>query len=146
MRHLFNSYVRVEMMDTVRGDDGRVRSDWVPVTTGNERMDKRLAYLNCRLDLSWLRPGKDVPQAQNAGKAPDRFGVMFLDGDVPLRAGYRIVTVPNPDGTMPVTGTFEIKTIPDEIIGYYALHHKEVQIVETLGPSHIPARWPKDGE
>lgn len=123
MRHLFNSVVQVEAMTyTVR--DGEAYMDWAIVPGGE--------WVECRLDLNFLRPGKDAPAPINAGVAPDRIGIMFCGAEAPLKAGVRVVTIPNAYGREPVKGVFEIKSVPDMAIDYSDAHHIEVQIVEGV--------------
>lgn len=122
MDHLFASTVRIERM-TLTTVDGRPVTSWAPVEGGEA--------LRCRLDLNFLRPGKDVLPAPVAGRAPDRVGLMFYRLGAPLKAGDRVVAIPNGDGSMPVQGTFEIRVTPDPVVGYSALHHVEAQIIEV---------------
>jgi len=118
VRHLFSSRVRVERLQFT-DVNGRRRNSWV-VQPGI------LSNFACRLDLNFLRPGKDQPQAIEAGRAPDRIGVLFCGAEVPLQAGDRIVTLSGP-----VQGVFEILVVPDVAVAFSTGHHKEVQIVET---------------
>lgn len=125
MRHLFNSVVQVETIH-LQDRDGMAVMDWgVSEAPG-------AGWVECRLDLQFLRPGRDVVAPLNAGVVPDRFGIMFCDADAPLVAGCRIVTIPNAYGEMPVKGTFEIKTIPDVALDFASAHHIEVQIIESV--------------
>lgn len=135
MQHLYASTVRIERPGlTVH--NGVPTTGWSTVP-GGERV-------RCRLDLNFLRPGKDIPQAPVAGKAPDRIGLMFCDSDTPVRAGDRIVTIPGDDGAEPVKGTFEIRVIPDVVVGYAWAHHLEIQILETN--QALDDLWPTDEE
>jgi hypothetical protein len=125
MDHLFNSVVRVEEMRLTQ-ENGVADTSWVEVD------DPALKNLPCRLDLNFVRPGKDILPAPVAGKAPDRIGVMFTYAHAPLKAGHRITAIPHPDtGALPVQGTFEIRVVPDVAIGFSAAHHIEVQIIEA---------------
>lgn len=124
MIHLFNSRVQVERLTTTN-NNGRSQMLWVP-------LDAPLDYVACRLDLVFMRPGKDIPAPLEAGRAPDRIGIMFCAADLAIRAGDRIVTVPNDFGLEPVKGTFDLKVIPDIAQDYSGGHHIEVQVVETL--------------
>lgn len=124
MDHLFSSTVRVERQDfTVSG--GLASTSWVPV---DEPWAKAL---RCRLDLNFVRPGKDAIPAPNAGVAPDRVGLMLTSAKAKLKAGDRIVAIPNRAGKTPVEGTFEIRVVPDVALGMTDAHHIEVQIVEV---------------
>lgn len=117
MRHLFSSRVSVLRLE-LSSADGMASYAYVPVAG----MDS----VPCRLDLNFLRPGKDQPTAPEAGKAPDRIGVMFCDATVAIRAGDRFRAVAGP-----VTGVFEIRQTPDKAVDYSSAHHIEVQIVEV---------------
>lgn len=126
MDHLFSSTVKVQRVQ-------KTRVDGVAVTTWVDQ-EAPLSAVKCRLDLNFLRPGKDVPATIEAGTAPDRIGVMFCR-KVGLKAGDRIVTIAGP-----VTGVFDIKSIPDDALDFSAAHHVEVQIVETV--QNLAGKWP----
>lgn len=86
----------------------------------------------CRLDLQFLRPGKDTPAAEVAGAIPDREGIMFCDVSPLLQAGMQIVTIPDARGMEVVKGVFEIKEMPDVALDFGSAHHIEVKIIETV--------------
>lgn len=119
MRHLFASTVKVKRLVTTR-NGSKITTAWVD-------QDAPLSAIPCRLDLNFLRPGKDIPLAQNAGVALERMGVMFCQSGLPLKAGDRIEAIAGP-----VEGTFDIKVIPDVAVAYSSAHHIEVQIVESV--------------
>lgn len=123
MDHLFSSLVRVEALSQVV-NDGIPSMQW--------RTVPGLAAVPCRLDLSFLRPGKDQVQLMENGRAPDRIGVMFTKVNPKLRPDQRIIAIPNRFGQIVVPGTFEIRNIPDVAIDYRSGHHIEVQIIETI--------------
>jgi hypothetical protein len=135
MRHLFSSAFRVEEMryQTV---NGRAVLDWAVVPG--------LEYVKGRLDLNFIRPGKDIAPAPVAGKAPDRIGILFTDWDAGLKAGQRIIMIPNDQMEMPVQGTFEIKVIPDVAVGFSSAHHLEIQVLETV--QDLEGVWPDVAE
>jgi hypothetical protein len=119
MDHLLNSVGHIERLQRTIVN-GAAQTRWVPVT------DPKLTAIKCRLDLNFLRPGKDQPPPFEAGKAPDRIGLMFCN-PLPIRAGDRIVA-----DSGPVTGTFEIRSTPDMTITMRPVgHHLEIQIIET---------------
>lgn len=124
MEHLYMTAVRVESLQ-LSVVAGRGVMSWLPSS------EPGAAFLKCRLDLTFVRPGKDQPAAENAGRAPDRIGVMFCGPYAPIKAGNRIVAIPNEQGEIPVAGTFEIRVIPDLALDYASAHHIEVQILET---------------
>lgn len=127
MNHLYSSVIKVQRLTKTR-TNGMTETTWVDQSAP-------LNAVRCRLDLNFLRPGKDVPPAHEAGVAPNRIGVMFCAAGLPLRAGDRIVTVSGP-----VSGTFDIETLPDEAVGFSAAHHIEVQIVESV--QKLEGKWP----
>lgn len=138
---MYISRARVEQQDyTVV--DGQPTVTWAQATDPDPDLTRRLKYLPCRLDLTFLRPGKDVVAPVNAGRAPDRIGVLFCAPTTPIRAGQRIVMIPSPNGTTPVQGTFEIRQIPDLALGMAGAHHLEVQVIETN--QELAGRWPDD--
>ena len=114
MQHLFAS--RADVL-RLKGDlvNGSIVQEWVTV-----------GQVTCRLDLNFVRPGKDQPPAIVAGRAPDRVGLMFFMPGVDVRAGDHIRTVSGP-----VDGTFEVRVVPDPAVGYGTAHHMEVQVVEV---------------
>jgi hypothetical protein len=121
--HLLNSRVAVERLQLI-ANNGRAQMTWVPQAPP-------LSYVRVRLDMNFLRPGKDVPMAVEAGKAPDRIGVCFTNTDSGLKAGDRLKAVPNDVGLIPVPGMFEIRVIPDVAQDYSSGHHIEIQVVEV---------------
>ena len=128
MEHLFSSVVKVQRL-TKTFVDGMVESSWAD-------QPAPLSAFRCRLDLNFLRPGKDAPPAYEAGVAPDRIGVMFCSSTLPLKAGDRIVTVSGP-----VTGVFDVRVIPDIALDYSSGHHIEVQIVESVQTFEPPREF-----
>jgi hypothetical protein len=141
MDHLFSSTVRVEEMK-YSVTDGQASMTWHLAEHVDTDMQALLGALPCRLDLNFVRPGKDIMPAPVAGRAPDRIGVMFAAGYAPLKAGQRVVAIPNANGLMPVEGTFEIRVIPDKALDYSTAHHIEVQILETN--QDLDGIWPDD--
>ncbi len=125
MRHLFHTRAEVLRLsqDRVRGVP---QLNWQKVPA---IVDRRLGVpgeLQCRIDLSYMRPGKDQPMPIVAGRAPDRIGVMFFAATDAIWSGDRIRCI---DG--PIQGTFEIRAMPDVAADFDRAHHMEVQIVEV---------------
>lgn len=139
MRHLFNSVVQVETLE-LRDQEGMAVMEW------GVRDVPGAGWLECRLDLQFLRPGRDVVAPMNAGVIPDRFGIMFCDADAPLIAGCRVSTIPNAYGEEPVKGIFEIKTIPDVALDFASAHHIEVQIIESVQKIDTGDQFGEEGE
>lgn len=121
--HLLNSRVAVERLQLLT-KNGRAQNLWV-------EQPAPLNYVLCRLDLNFLRPGKDIPMAVEAGKAPDRMGVLYCEPNAGFKSGDRLRAIPNDVGLIPQPGTFEIRVIPDPAQDYSAVHHLEIQIVEV---------------
>lgn len=133
LRALYPS-VALTLRPHMEMDAGAATVSWEPVS---DVMDPYLpdnpGQFGCRLDLMFVRQGKDAPMPVTAGRAPDRVGVLFCDlmpdavtGQSLLRAGDRIQMVSGP-----VAGVFEIKAIPDVALGYTGGHHSETQVVEV---------------
>jgi len=125
MRHLYNS--RAEVYRLSGGIvSGTPTFTWAKITTYPDLTYGVAGEMMCRLDLSFMRQGKDQPMPVVAGRAPDRVGVLFYDNTDVLKAGDRIVMASGP-----VTGTFELRAIPDPAVAYATAHHMEVQVVEV---------------
>lgn len=125
MRHLYAT--RAEVL-RLSGEmvDGSVILSWNKLTTVVDPSLNRPGELMCRIDLAFVRQGKDQPMAVVAGRAPDRTGLLFMDHHTDVRAGDRVRCI-----TGPVEGTFEIKAIPDVAQGFGSAHHLEVQVFEV---------------
>ncbi len=128
LRHLFHTRAEVLRL-TAAMDRGIPRLTWLKVATVVDPLLGTTGELLCRLDLNFMRPGRDQPMPIVAGRAPDRIGLMFFDAGNDVRAGDRIRTI-----TGPVAGTFELKASPDPAVAYSYGHHMEVQIVEVAQP------------
>lgn len=125
MRHLFNS--RVEVLRLAGAVTfGTPTFQWNKVDAVIDPLLGAPGELMCRLDLNFQRLGRDQPMPATAGRAPDRLGVMFFDVTDQLKAGDRVRCL-----TGPVTGTFEIRQVPDPAVDYSTAHHLEVQVVEV---------------
>lgn len=125
MRHLYMSRCEVLRFTSLMVN-GTPTQSWGKI---DAVVDPRLGVpgeLMCRINLGFLRPGVDQPVPLVAGRAPDRSGVMFFDPTGAIKAGDRVRTLSGP-----VTGTFEIRVIPEPAIDYRGAHHMEVQIVEV---------------
>ena len=124
MDHLFASRVKVTEQKLTPQPGGRMRMERIAVPG--------LSNMKCRIDLQFLRPGKDTPPAVVAGAIPDREGIMFCRYTPKLKAGMQIETIPDEKGNEVVKGVFEIKEIPDVAVGFGTAHHIEVKVIETV--------------
>lgn len=125
IRHLYVSRAEVHRLRTTIVN-GSMKNEWSKLT---EIVDPRLGVpgeLMCRLDLNFVRPGKDQPSPLVAGRAIDRVGVLFCDATPNLLAGDWLKFVVGP-----ITGTFELKATPDGAIDFSNVHHFEVQVSEV---------------
>lgn len=122
---MYASHVEVyrNQISTVNGS---MRSAWQKISETTDPLLGIPGEMKCRIDLGFMRPGKDQPSAQVAGRAPDRMGVLLCDPTPYLKAGYIVRCKYGP-----ITGTFEIKTIPDTAVDYSSAHHLEVQVIEV---------------
>lgn len=98
--------------------DGIPTTEWV-VPDG-------LDSIKCRIDLGFLRPGLDAPPPDEAGKIPDRVGLMLYSANSPILWGDHIQAI---DG--PIQGIFTINGRPDVAQGFGSAHHMEVQVKEV---------------
>jgi hypothetical protein len=132
MDHLYASRAKVQRLQ-LSVESGRTAvHDW-------RDQQGVLSNFPCRLDLLFIRPGKDVLPAIEAGVARDRVGILFCSSKIPLLAGDRIVLIGGP-----IQGTFDIKNIPDRAQGFGAAHHIEVQVVETNQTLEGPTAFPSE--
>ena len=125
MRHLFNS--KVEILESVTDvvDGARVQT-WQKSTAKFDPVSAP-GEMKCKLDLIFLRPGKDAPAPVVAGRTPDRTGVLYCSYTPNLKAGQiiRVLTGSH------VGSAFLIKMRPDEAQNSRGTHHIEVQVFEV---------------
>lgn len=132
MRALYRSVVQVQRLTPVMDADGGMEVTWQTITDVLDNILQTPGQLQCRLDIGFIRPGKDQYAPLVAGRAPDRVGVCYYDSvtdanGVPLvKSGDRLVCVAGP-----IFGTFEIRLIPDVAQDFTGAHHVEVQVVEV---------------
>lgn len=111
---------------------GGMAMAWNPVATVVDPILDQPGQLKCRLDLTFIRPGKDQPAPLVAGRAPDRVGVCFFslatddDGAPLILAGDRLKCVAGP-----IFGMFELRVVPDVAQDMIGAHHIECQVVEV---------------
>ena len=132
MRMFYTSTVQVLRAVASVAAGGGMTYTWPAVPTVVDPVLNVPGQLQCRLDLTFVRPGKDQPAPLVAGRAPDRIGVCYFDlatdaSGVPLVvAGDRLNCIAGP-----IFGTFEIRPIPDVAQDLIGAHHVEVQVVEV---------------
>lgn len=125
MRHLFNSTVEVIESITDIVDGARVQV--FQKSTASFDPTAAPGEMKCRLDLIFLRPGKDAPAPIVAGRSPDRTGIMYCSYTPSLKGGQIVRCIKGPH-----TGaSFLIKMRPDEAQDYRGTHHIEVQVFEV---------------
>lgn len=141
MRALYNSVARVIRLTPTLGENGAMAAAWNDVSDVVDNFINLPGLLACRLDLQFVRRGLDQPQPLVAGRAPDRYGVVFFDlaaspSGVPyVKSGDRLVMVSGP-----IIGTFDLRVVPDVAQDFLGAHHVETQAVEVaqaLAPGSI---------
>lgn len=125
MRHLFNTQVEVLEAITEVVDGARVQT-WQK-SSSNFDSSCPPGELRCRLDLVFLRPGKDAPAPVVAGRTPDRTGIMYCSYTSELQGGQIIKVVSGPY----LGASFLIKMPPDAAQDFNGPHHIEVQVFEV---------------
>jgi hypothetical protein len=131
-RALYRSVAAVTRLTPAFLDTGAMNITWGVIPDMVDPYWGTPGQMQCRLDLQFTRPGKDVPMPLVAGRAPDRVGLLFFDlvpddqGRLLIKAGDRIVMVSGP-----VTGTFQLNQIPEPAQDYIGAHHGETQVVEV---------------
>jgi hypothetical protein len=132
LRMFYTSTCQVLRFDPSLGATGAMTFSWDPVTAVVDPVLGQPGLLQCRLDLTFLRPGKDQPSPYVAGRAPDRTGVCYFDlatdenGAPLVKAGDRLQCTAGP-----IFGTFELRLIPDVAQSLIGAHHVETQVVEV---------------
>jgi hypothetical protein len=125
MRHLFAS--RVEVLESVTDVvDGARMQTW---QKSSATFDPTCApgEMKCRLDLIFLRAGKDQPAPIVAGRSPDRTGVLYCSYTSALQGGQIIKVIEGPYKD----ASFLLKMRPDEAQAFSGTHHIEVQVFEV---------------
>lgn len=139
MRGLYVSTVQVTRLTPAFNDQGGMSMSWAPITGIPDVVINQPALMACRLDIGFLRPGKDQLAPLVAGRPPDRVGVCYYDivsdanGIPVVQAGDQLVCVAGP-----IFGVWQIRNIPDVAQNYIGGHHIEVQVIEvsqSLGQS-----------
>jgi hypothetical protein len=131
MRSLYRSVAKVlRLQATIT--NGIAGTTWAQISDMVDPFYGRAGHLQCRLDLQFTRPGKDIQMPLVAGRAPDRVGVLFFDcaagpsGALLVRAGDRLEMTAGPH-----QGTFEIRVIPEVAQDFTGAHHVEIQVIEV---------------
>jgi hypothetical protein len=125
MQHLFNTRVEILQAVTDIVEGARVQA-W---NKSSDNFDPTCApgEMMCRLDLIFLRPGKDQPPPIVAGRSPDRTGILFCSNTPALQSGQIARVISGPA----LGASFLLKMRPDEAQGFSASHHIEVQVFEV---------------
>lgn len=104
--------------------DGVQSYVWVPVKSN----------VRCRLDLQYIRSGKDPQWTPEAGRPVDRAGVAFFESGEPVKVGQRLVITKGPIGTYLVGGD-DLGAVDEVFLGRGShVHHLEVGVKEVPGP------------
>lgn len=108
---------RCDIYDLVTTDD-----DGSPVTSYRKI---NTAPIPCRLDLGFVRHGKDQMWIEAIARPEDRTGVMFFTPEAPIRSGVRAVMLKGPKGI------FQIQGAIDEAWDFDSLSHYECGVMEV---------------
>jgi hypothetical protein len=138
MKHLYSSTVEILESTTTVVDGARVQA-WLKSSAVFDPMCAP-GEMKCRLDLIFLRPGKDAPAPIVAGRTPDRTGVMYCNFTPSLKGGQIVRVISGPFAG----ASFMLKMRPDEAQAFSGTHHIEVQVNEVAQaafnfPSGAPA-------
>lgn len=132
LRNFYRSVCQVYRLQPALAAGGGMTVTWNAVQTIVDPVLDEPGLLACRIDLTFVRPGKDQPMPFVAGRAPDRVGVCYFDltndanGAPLVLAGDRLTCVSGP-----IFGTFDIRVIPDVAQDFLGAHHVEVQVIEV---------------
>jgi hypothetical protein len=136
VRGLYSSVVQVMRLAPVMNTEYGMTVTWSVVPDVLDLQLNQPGIMACRLAIGYLRPGKDQPTPLVAGRPQDRYGVVYYDpvtdaSGVPLvKAGDRFLCVSGP-----ISGTWEMRNIPDQLQGYSLPQHCEAQVVEVAAQS-----------
>ena len=97
-------------------------SDGSPVTS---YVKVNIKPIPCRIDLNFIRQGKDPLWMPSVARPEDRIGVMFFLPTTNLKAGIRAKITKGPKGI------FQLKGAIDEAWDYDSLDHFEVGVAEV---------------
>lgn len=89
--------------------------------------------LPCRFDLVFVRLGKDalaLAPSIEAGRQPDRMGILFWQNSAVLVIGDRLDIV-DQAGVYTLSGMFEVTSVPDPVPGLRGIHHWEIPVKEV---------------
>lgn len=131
-RSLYSSVVQVIRLSPSLDENFGMSVSWAAVSDIVDVMQDQPGLLQCRLAVGYLRPGKDQLPPIVAGRPQDRVAVIYYDpvldasGNMLVKAGDRLLCVAGP-----VSGTWELRNIPDQLQGYHGAAHCEAQVVEV---------------
>lgn len=146
MRALYTSVARVLRITPTLDDGGSMTVTWSPLAVILDPYLNLPGQIACRIDLGFIRRGYDMPMPLVAGRAPDRVGVAFFDcvtdvNGLPLiLAGDRLQLISGP-----ITGTFDIRQVPDVAQQFTGAHHVEVQVIEVSQALQAGGQMPFPG-
>lgn len=107
---------------------------WTPITFPRPG-GPDATWTPARVDVTFVRAGRDLPLVVEAGRAPDRLAVVWLlpgDGSL-VRPGDRLVCIGGP-----ITGTYSVDQVPDQLADAVSLHHIEIGAREVSQALALP--------
>lgn len=116
MRHLFSSKARVKRNEETF-DNG------LPTF-----VFKTKASIRLRIDLSFIPPNRDKTLVIEAGRAPDRIGTAWISpqDSLKVKVGDWLECYAGP-----ITGTYEVQELPEQVGDFGSLHHLSLAIKEV---------------
>ena len=85
------------------------------------------ANVPCRIDLTFVRVGRDLLYKPDSGRAPDRNAVGFFRVNTDLKVADRVV-ITDDSG---LSGTWEVFIKPEQATTISKAHHLEVELREV---------------
>lgn len=146
LRGLYRSLVQVQRLVPSLTPGGGMSLAWQPLSVQLDVTIEQPGFMWCRMDIGFLRPGKDQPAPLVAGRAPDRVGLCYFDmvtdgsGALLVRAGDRLICTQGP-----IYGTFDVRVIPEVAQDYIGGHHVEVQVLEVAKQTQAGGLTPFPG-
>lgn len=117
MESMLPSRCSILRLEDVGRSDGTSSFLWNPVITN----------LKVKVDLGFLRTGRDNSLTIEAGRTPDRTGTAFFAGNPDVRGADRIKIT---EGAL-LGMEFDIDIAPDLIQDSFAVHHLEAAVKEV---------------
>jgi hypothetical protein len=126
VQHLFASTAQILRM-TEHTTNGMPTFTWGPVALPLAGGGV-ITLFKCRVDVQFVSASRQQPLVIEAGRAPDRVGTVWVGPEMVglITPGDRIQLVAGP-----ITGTFSVDEIPEQVGDFSGLHHLEIGVKEV---------------